>query len=53
MLYIIVFLLIIVVYLLYRGYTYSKGEPFTTNSKERNVILLGDSTFKNNNYGNK
>lgn len=50
MLYIIVFLLIIVVYLLYRGYTYSKEEPFTTNSKERSVVLLGDSTFKNNNY---
>ena len=50
MLYIIVFLLIIVVYLLYRSYTYSKEEPFTTNSKERSVILLGDSTFKNNNY---
>jgi len=50
MLYIIVFLLIIVVYLLYRGYTYSKEEPFTANSKERSVVLLGDSTFKNNNY---
>ena len=45
------FLIIIVLFLFYKSYKY---EPFTTaiqqNSRERSVILLGDSTFKNNNY---
>ena len=48
------FFIIIVVYLLYTSYAYS--ESFTVNSivqpnsKERNVILLGDSILKNNHY---
>jgi hypothetical protein len=48
------FLIIIVLYLAYTSY---KREPFTTkistvqvNYKERNLILLGDSTLKNNKY---
>lgn len=55
MLYIISFFIVIVVYLLYTSYSYQ--EHFTinknagqTNNKERNVILLGDSILKNNNF---
>ena len=48
MIYIICFFIIIVVYLLYKSYI--STEPFTTNSNERSIILLGDSILKNNNY---
>ena len=50
MIYIICFLIIIVIYLLYKSYIFIEPFATTNNSNERNVILLGDSTLKNNRY---
>ena len=50
MIYIICFLIIIVIYLLYKSYIFTEPFATTNNSNEISIILLGDSILKNNHY---